>query len=105
MGLPNVDGKVASSTVVVAVYLSCWCCICDQLVARTCECMASRSCKTETSEDPKIFMAKFIRGSSLLGMAKAKKQVFVNGGVGSFTAIGDSNDDFPEVLEQELLSF
>eukprot|EP00434_Breviolum_minutum_P026158 symbB.v1.2.023125.t1/scaffold2096.1/size89696/4 len=25
------------------------------------------SCKTETSEDPKIFMAKFIRGSSLLG--------------------------------------
>ena len=50
-------------------------------------------------------MAKFIRGSSLLGRAKAKKQVFVNGGVGSFTAIGDSNDDFPKVLEQELLSF
>lgn len=50
-------------------------------------------------------MAKFIRGSSLLGRAKAKKQVFVNGGVGSFTAIGDRNDDFPKVQEQELHSF
>lgn len=98
MGLPKVDIKVASSTVVVAVYLSCWCCICDQLVARTCECMASRSCKTETSEDPKIFMAKFIRGSSLLGRAKAKNKSLSMEGLGSFTAIGDrnDNDDFLE---------
>lgn len=60
--------------------------------------MASRSCKTETSEDPKIFMAKFIRGSSLLGRAKAKNKSLSMEGLGSFTAIGDrnDNDDFLE---------
>ena len=83
LGPPQVDIKVASSTVVVAVYLSCWCCICDQLVLlqELVNAWLQGLVRQKTSEDPKIFMAKFIRGSSLLGRAKAKKQVFVNGGV------------------------
>lgn len=43
-------------------------------------------------------MAKFIRGSSLLGRAKAKNKSLSMEGLGSFTAIGDrnDNDDFLE---------